>query len=145
MKRDGINRWKQDVHLGGGEGRGLVDKQVVRVETEFKRLRIKVHSQDFMCTAMNIGQLPYEDLCSVLNLCVSAQFLFFWFCSRVPVLTAPVMILHLSLSIAILFQMPTPMFLRSSSMFSSHHIGGHPTLLVPHNVANVNILQGDIH
>jgi hypothetical protein len=42
----------------------------------------------------------------------------------------------------ILFQMPTPMFLRSSSMLSSHLIAGHPTLLVPYNVANVNILQG---
>jgi hypothetical protein len=33
---------------------------------------------------------------------------------------------------------------RSSSMLSSHLIGGRPTLLVPYNVTNVNILQGDI-
>jgi hypothetical protein len=73
------------------------------------------------------------------------KYFLFWFYSQVPALTASVMILHLSLSIAILFQMPIPMFLRSSSMLSSHLIGGHPTLLVPCNVANVNILQGDIH
>jgi hypothetical protein len=60
-------------------------------------------------------------------------------------LTAAVMILHLSQSTAILLQMPTPMFLRSSSMLSSHLSGGHLTLLVPYNIANVNILQGDIH
>jgi hypothetical protein len=61
---------------------------------------------------------------------------FLWFYSRVPALTASVMIFHLSLSIAILFKMPTPMFLRSS-MLSSHLIGGRPTLLVPYIVANV--------
>jgi hypothetical protein len=68
--------------------------------------------------------------------------LFLWFYSRVPALTVPVMILHLSPSIAILFQMPTPVFLRSSLMLLSHLIGVRPTVLVPYNVANINILQG---
>jgi hypothetical protein len=62
--------------------------------------------------------------------------------SRVPALTASMMLLYFSLSMATIFQMPAPMFLRSPSTLSSHLFGGHPTLLVPCSVVNVNFLHG---
>jgi hypothetical protein len=64
--------------------------------------------------------------------------------SRVQALNALMTILYFPLSVAILFQMLTSIFLRSSSILSSHLIGGRPALLVPCNVVNINSLQGKI-
>jgi hypothetical protein len=70
-------------------------------------------------------------------------FFFFWFYSRVPALTAPMMLLRFSLCITAVFQMPTPMFVRSPSTLSSHLVGGRLTLLLPCSVVNFNLLHGN--